>query len=143
MMAISGSSPLARGTPATKWPLDSNTRFIPARAGNTANADGRDAPRAVHPRSRGEHLILRMSRANLGGSSPLARGTPPECPGARALCRFIPARAGNTLVRFLQALVGPVHPRSRGEHAGTVAAGAALPGSSPLARGTQDPLPRL
>ncbi len=53
--SITGSSPLARGTPT------------PARPGPPR--------RSVHPHSRGEHSMRRLCSATSGGSSPLARGT--------------------------------------------------------------------
>ena len=51
--------------------------------------------------------------------------------------RLIPARAGNTRWSPKIAVEPPAHPRSRGEHAFTVASTVSRVGSSPLARGTQ------
>ena len=136
-MDVSGSSPLARGTPADLLSRERLPRFIPARAGNTCTAASRRPRSTVHPRSRGEHgLGLR------GRLEPV---------------RFIPARAGNTDVFEAASIVDTVHPRSRGEHAGRGrprgSCGRFIParagnttfprpsradtsGSSPLARGT-------
>ena len=50
--------------------------------------------------------------------------------------RFIPARAGNTLIDPERPGSGPVHPRSRGEHALMCLGFFVHNGSSPLARGT-------
>ena len=50
-----GSSPLARGTPAAHRADRAYLRFIPARAGNTARSASPRATGSVHPRSRGEH----------------------------------------------------------------------------------------
>ena len=132
----SGSSPLARGTPARGWPGAFVTRFIPARAGNTCNLPPAVLLMAVHPRSRGEHdLAVRRRRVN-AGSSPLARGTRDADPARLDADRFIPARAGNTIIVTLRSTVAPVHPRSRGEHPVLPIWAASASGSSPLARGT-------
>ncbi len=50
-----GSSPQARGTPATHIALVERGRFIPAGAGNTMSTPPTCGARAVHPRRRGEH----------------------------------------------------------------------------------------
>ena len=70
-----GSSPLARGTPASWAVVVSATGLIPARAGNTRSLHGLLRWRRAHPRSRGEHLLCVCLLACLLGSSPLARGT--------------------------------------------------------------------
>ena len=51
-------------------------------------------------------------------------------------CRFIPARAGNTLRVLSTGQRLAVHPRSRGEHGTRRPPITTSPGSSPLARGT-------
>ena len=53
---------------------------------------------AVYPRSRGEHVELGELTMARYGLSPLARGTLGNSVHGLALNRFIPARAGNTLV---------------------------------------------
>ena len=56
--------------------MNKNLRFIPAHAGNTYHLiDAPDCP-TVHPRPRGEHVII--------------------IPGMLVNIRFIPAHAGNT-----------------------------------------------
>ena len=131
-----GSSPLARGTPPKAPLVVSTNRFIPARAGNTSSAPLSTRSRAVHPRSRGEHLVGRTRALLATGSSPLARGTPSP-PGPRGrVRRFIPARAGNTNSLPATHRARPVHPRSRGEHQLRPAQHPVPCGSSPLARGT-------
>ena len=152
-----GSSPLARGTPAGRvarlgrGPVhprsrgehlfatsrkDSEIGFIPARAGNTAPSSGSRCRRSVHPRSRGEHRRVASRAWDAAGSSPLARGTPKMIVGSTLRDRFIPARAGNTVIGSPGATARPVHPRSRGEHDGLNRPAPLEPGSSPLARGT-------
>ena len=88
-----GSSPLARGTLVVLIREDDGGRFIPARAGNTSEAQAA--------------LLL------LPGSSPLARGTQgPPLPDPTPV-RFIPARAGNTSSICVRWWYTSVHPRSR------------------------------
>ena len=70
-------------------------RFIPVGAGNTARRRRPGRTSAVHPRGRGEHKAGGSRIQTTTGSSPRARGTRLDPPGA--LCRFIPAGAGNTL----------------------------------------------
>ena len=134
----SGSSPLARGTPHRQARHRPRARFIPARAGNTRRDRMLLANDTVHPRSRGEHNGALAPSAPLRGSSPLARGTRSVFLASSASARFIPARAGNTADEAAVAARFTVHPRSRGEHALTKAAGKGGFGSSPLARGTLD-----
>ena len=134
--AKAGSSPLARGTRGDRRGHRPQRRFIPARAGNTWRGTARRIPRAVHPRSRGEHHRDSREIWAALGSSPLARGTRRGHRRAGADDRFIPARAGNTPRMAASTAARPVHPRSRGEHCPAVPAGAADVGSSPLARGT-------
>ena len=133
----SGSSPLARGTRRGRRLEGRVSRFIPARAGNTPRARSRNPRETVHPRSRGEHFFAGFFEGAVFGSSPLARGTPSPRPCAWPASRFIPARAGNTANRAATALVTPVHPRSRGEHAARILCWRMSAGSSPLARGTR------
>ena len=52
---------------------------------------------------------------------------------------FIPAHAGNTLVSLSQLHRKAAHPRSRREHGAREGGEGALPGSSPLTRGTHRP----
>ena len=49
----------------------------------------------AHPRSRGEHSLVRALLSPSLGSSPLARGTLLERVAALTADRLIPARAGN------------------------------------------------
>ena len=131
-----GSSPLARGTQEGADAAHVTHRFIPARAGNTSELLEAAIEKSVHPRSRGEHIASPAVHRRSRGSSPLARGTPADAGPSRASFRFIPARAGNTSGPPPPSTDRPVHPRSRGEHAGDIVGLASASGSSPLARGT-------
>ena len=55
---LSGSSPLARGTPVTWQPVYTGAGLIPARAGNTPRPTVKLFSPRAHPRSRGEHIII-------------------------------------------------------------------------------------
>ena len=131
-----GPSPRSRGTPPAGGPLSrcpdhprargehpwaptslARSRFIPALAGNTRTGrTRRSAVGSVHPRARGEHLFRAQRSVRADGSSPRSRGTlhlgEPRGIGRR----FIPALAGNTLERIIDAPCKTVHPRARGEH---------------------------
>ncbi len=133
----SGLSPLARGTPNGSDVRRLRYRFIPAGAGNTATQCSNEPFDPVYPRWRGEHSTTAEGMKNLGGLSPLARGT--HKPGAdrQRRRRFIPAGAGNTMTRFLQPVSTPVYPRWRGEHLRRQIGIRVNAGLSPLARGTR------
>ena len=136
--APAGSSPRARGTPLTRRHRCGDRRFIPARAGNTSTGATWKVSTKVHPRSRGEHYCAARLPSAASGSSPLARGTPPQTLRLDPEQRFIPARAGNTPPAASGGRAAAVHPRSRGEHADAVQAASDISGSSPLARGTRN-----
>ena len=69
-----GSSPLARGLPATVAGPSTPSRIIPARAGFTRSRRSRASASADHPRSRGVYVLGELTRIGGQGSSPLARG---------------------------------------------------------------------
>ena len=137
-----GSSPLARGTPVNSPAFYAVKRLIPARAGNTHRYPAPSDSCPAHPRSRGEHGILRLRRLLVCGSSPLARGTRRFLCPATSYGRLIPARAGNTFSSRSSFSRVSAHPRSRGEHVLDFTAKVFGLGSSPLARGTLRGLPR-
>ena len=134
--AFAGSSPLARGTRCPELIPPHFYRFIPARAGNTRAPRIRAPSAPVHPRSRGEHHEGEAGHQSTSGSSPLARGTRVAVHPLELHRRFIPARAGNTIVSSVTLASTAVHPRSRGEHRVRSVDRSANNGSSPLARGT-------
>ena len=93
-------------------------------------------PCGAHPRSRGEHSDETFGAYAAKGSSPLARGTRSSLSGSRSAFGLIPARAGNTCLRWAGRRLRWAHPRSRGEHPRRVVTHICEVGSSPLARGT-------
>ncbi len=132
----SGSSPHARGTPENAPFVSNSCRFIPARAGNTRQWSFYFSFLAVHPRTRGEHHIYGVVLRDVPGSSPHARGTRLGYFFRHSSSRFIPARAGNTLLLEAFRHQHTVHPRTRGEHSTGIPCLHILSGSSPHARGT-------
>ncbi len=114
--ATGGSSPRPRGTPLRCPVLPRLRRFIPASAGNTSKTTAVPIYPPVHPRVRGEHAGPVECTGHLAGSSPRPRGTRFLKKAMVALCRFIPASAGNTSSRATLTTPSPVHPRVRGEH---------------------------
>ena len=91
-----GLSPLARGTRILARCPGGSARFIPAGAGNTGSVRLWIGASAVYPRWRGEHKIPEGYFFTRLGLSPLARGTRYQRGDLTAVCRFIPAGAGNT-----------------------------------------------
>ena len=110
-----GSSPHARGTPATEPVALRNNRFIPACAGNARGREGAVIGNTVHPRMRGERQARRRHNVPPDGSSPHARGTPVCAPSSWRSRRFIPACAGNAMSGRTDNGQHAVHPRMRGE----------------------------
>uniref|UniRef100_E6QU47 Uncharacterized protein n=1 Tax=mine drainage metagenome TaxID=410659 RepID=E6QU47_9ZZZZ len=91
---------------------------------------------SVHPRRRGEHVLIMVAHHNVVGSSPQARGTRFLGVWIINRGRFIPAGAGNTNAIEQRAPKSAVHPRRRGEHYCVGAQIVSVFGSSPQARGT-------
>ena len=89
----------------------------------------------AHPRSRGENLIRSLRSVCSAGSSPLTRGKPPGGSPGEVGGGLIPAHAGKTIPRGLDALHLAAHPRSRGENGVNEILDVAAEGSSPLTRG--------
>ena len=134
-MITSGSSPLARGLPSSLRSEEGGTGIIPARAGFTSSPQCRPSPAGDHPRSRGVYSDRHPRLRGVEGSSPLARGLPPQAAGAGGGGGIIPARAGFTDLLRARAARTQDHPRSRGVYAGIFLAPSPRVGSSPLARG--------
>ena len=151
-----GSSPLARGLPASYGDVSLRHGIIPARAGFTWECACPVTGRPDHPRSRGVYDVSDMRGKIMWGSSPLARGLRSREPVGWRHPRIIPARAGFTPAIFRSCPrstdhprsrgvyppgPGPSgprrwdHPRSRGVYWSTGAAPTRTRGSSPLARG--------
>ena len=135
MMALWGSSPLARGLRTGPGCARRRCRIIPARAGFTPWAPIRGCRRRDHPRSRGVYATAPGARAGSTGSSPLARGLLRTVTVFSDVARIIPARAGFTSRRRRPQRPRADHPRSRGVYWPGRRARPPASGSSPLARG--------
>ncbi len=129
-----------RGTLERKADSLSEQRFIPAYAGNMAEAHWPSLIRPVHPRVCGEHEKLRELAQNDTGSSPRMRGTSVGYPRRVRCARFIPAYAGNMGLLRHWTNAPPVHPRVCGEHSSICSVACSQFGSSPRMRGTFVPL---
>ncbi len=136
MMLDAGSSPRGRGTPRQARNAARFGRFIPAWAGNTARLTSLKRRNAVHPRVGGEHAVAAHFCHLSAGSSPRGRGTHGALDCGLWLRRFIPAWAGNTIVKISESRAVTVHPRVGGEHSRVVKALVQKDGSSPRGRGT-------
>ncbi len=134
-----GSSPLVQEIPQTLRHPPARRLFIPARAGNTGATLRTLAAKAVHPRSCGKYALPFFGGHPWSGSSPLVREIPPATRGRRPRWRFIPARAGNTVLSRCSGKPGAVHPRSCGKYAAFEAWCDANGGSSPLVREIPSP----
>jgi len=91
---------------------------------------------AVHPRVGGEHGGSFEQLQVDHGSSPRGRGTLRELNAVVETRRFIPAWAGNTLMRCPSSIIQTVHPRVGGEHLCDTLVRGFDDGSSPRGRGT-------
>ena len=138
-----GSSPLARGLPTSAKKVWVARRIIPARAGFTASAAPSSEGRWDHPRSRGVYFTAPRSMPACQGSSPLARGLPGGDHGSYLRSGIIPARAGFTTGSRRPAARSRDHPRSRGVYSELTNWQTTKPGSSPLARGLPQTVPKL
>ena len=81
------------------WSLDG---IIPACAGSTRQTPTSTQTPRDHPRMRGEHPFLWLTKKLVPGSSPHARGAPGDLDSLILDVGIIPACAGST-VFYLQA----------------------------------------
>ncbi len=135
-----GSSPRGRGTGRRELDVFRFARFIPAWAGNRSNGTRRASINAVHPRVGGEQPQSAASATSQPGSSPRGRGTVTKQEWQFLHKRFIPAWAGNRIMRKLPPNVCSVHPRVGGEQWNPAKPVYVVNGSSPRGRGTAVPL---
>ena len=135
VLALGGSSPLARGLRSFMMSSSSKRGIIPARAGFTTDICARKSSKKDHPRSRGVYHVQQHLWRSPVGSSPLARGLRIRIRIKEPVIRIIPARAGFTSSDTICWGSGKDHPRSRGVYRPGYEDGPSGLGSSPLARG--------
>ncbi len=131
-----GSSPRVRGTPEWEEQHYTDTRIIPACAGNTMQTCSPRSTEPDHPRVCGEHPRETPRHLQSAGSSPRVRGTRDGGKLCHGVFRIIPACAGNTAPAHPPRRASPDHPRVCGEHFGGMARPFVIRGSSPRVRGT-------
>ena len=134
-----GSSPPARGRDVALDGHILHSGFIPACAGERTAAWRHEGEPGVHPRLRGGELLGRLAGGDLPGSSPPARGRANRAHRIDRGVGFIPACAGE---RPGACRIRPdhgVHPRLRGGERRTMVPLSADRGSSPPARGREQP----
>ena len=134
--AANGSSPRVRGTANDTIDQFLTARFIPACAGNSSRSRIRRTRLTVHPRVCGEQDIRLNPSTSIPGSSPRVRGTDKQSRLYLSDHRFIPACAGNSLLRRSLRSLRSVHPRVCGEQTAGDGYDQSVPGSSPRVRGT-------
>ena len=137
--SASGSSPHVRGTPSVRLRRRSLHGIIPACAGNTPCCCPNSWRNGDHPRMCGEHTATTRIVAEVSGSSPHVRGTPPRLFCHRRSSGIIPACAGNTKRRQSWFSSRRDHPRMCGEHVSKDVLDRLKAGSSPHVRGTLRP----
>ena len=132
---VAGSSPRVRGKrPATRQ-RSTDTRIIPASAGQTARPRAPSSTCADHPRECGANVTLSLSVDREHGSSPRVRGKPGKAERAGLRVRIIPASAGQTQFAVPVRGCRPDHPRECGANGGGQIAESHGFGSSPRVRG--------
>jgi len=136
-----GSSPHARGARLYPRQVRLGCGLIPACAGSTGSLPCSRGHRRAHPRMRGEHNWPTAPATDSAGSSPHARGAPPEVRAETGARGLIPACAGSTQRLLVRCCRSRAHPRMRGEHYMKTGGFRNGGGSSPHARGAH-PEPR-
>ena len=152
-----GSPPHTRGARGCPRPVHAWSRITPAHAGSTSRCSARRPAGRDHPRTRGEHSRARSPSSVSHGSPPHTRGAPTEELHIEAIPRITPAHAGSTnepsprkpslwitpahAGSTNRVLADPLicrdHPRTRGEHDGSVTSWCGQKGSPPHTRGAR------
>ena len=115
--------------------LTAEDRIIPACAGFTVSHTRINSESKDHPRMRGVYEAVARMLAADAGSSPHARGLPPNNDPPKGRPRIIPACAGFTQKVPCSPRGDGDHPRMRGVYLLWVARIGSCVGSSPHARG--------
>ena len=136
-VAAQGSSPYARGAQAALVVCDGLVGIIPVCTGSTQRGSRLHHGPSDHPRMHGEHLVSSTSTVRSVGSSPYARGAPPQGRPPPIRPGIIPVCTGSTGGEARIESKHGDHPRMHGEHEAPRAEQRSGPGSSPYARGAR------
>ena len=109
-----GSSPRVRGKLQIVSEERHISRIIPARAGQTSSAMSLSSRATDHPRACGANTPRTLSASHSNGSSPRVRGKLLGRVAGAVQYRIIPARAGQTEVRYDADRASSDHPRACG-----------------------------
>ena len=137
LAAMWGLSPLARGNPDNRPPIQPGVGPIPARAGEPRWRRSPPRPQWAYPRSRGGTRAKQVSGVLSQGLSPLARGNRLTGVGSVVVTGPIPARAGEPPWQSLHWRYRRAYPRSRGGTLFQFFGLCVCKGLSPLARGNR------
>ena len=131
----SGSSPRMRGKRVTVTGGDTDSRIIPAHAGQTPRLIPAVGFQADHPRACGANLSNACDLTNPYGSSPRMRGKQQRSQPLQPRLRIIPAHAGQTQIIPHNPPMTPDHPRACGANNSVLSRSNPGYGSSPRMRG--------
>ena len=112
-----GSPPRVRGRAQNDTAVTSFAGITPARAGKSRCRLAKAQGYGDHPRACGEEIMCQPFHANSSGSPPRVRGRGKRGQISRANEGITPARAGKSMVRFLDCEGILDHPRACGEEA--------------------------
>ena len=126
-----------RGSPAIAGYNSTNLWIIPAHAGLTYAYNPPASGIRDHPRACGAHQKLGFEVTPDMGSSPRMRGSPVCASCFSSVAGIIPAHAGLTCPRTLDAAGGGDHPRACGAHFLRKIKKVLDKGSSPRMRGSR------
>ncbi len=110
----SGLSPRVRGNPSSPYTYKTDTRSIPASAGEPAAVRVLHAAGAVYPRECGGTIASLSSKPCIQGLSPRVRGNPVVLSLVSLSSRSIPASAGEPSLCALVPDEPRVYPRECG-----------------------------
>ena len=114
--ALKGSSPRVWGAYHAHRSARPLVRFIPTCVGSIASKPGWMCSTTVHPHVCGEHRVVDLVHANVGGSSPRVWGASSPVAQRTASARFIPTCVGSMNLGCSPSSPSAVHPHVCGEH---------------------------
>ena len=113
-----GSPPHTWGPLSGLWGGATACRFTPTHVGTTISAWTRKRTMSVHPHTRGDHSRNMPIVGTDGGSPPHTWGPLLAAFIFTGAVRFTPTHVGTTSHSKVGCFYTPVHPHTRGDHAG-------------------------